>query len=79
MDIAWHVVILMTREYQSFCDEAFGYYLHHSPEETMDEAMPATLSVWRSVEDALLGLSGGQSSGGQSSGAQSSGSPGPRS
>jgi hypothetical protein len=43
VDIAWHEFILMTREYQSFCDEAFGYYLHHSPEETMDEAMPATL------------------------------------
>ena len=44
VDVAWHEFILMTREYQSFCDEAFGYYLHHSPEETMDEAMPATLN-----------------------------------
>jgi hypothetical protein len=43
VDIAWHEFILMTREYQSFCDEAFGYYLHHSPEETMDEAMPGAL------------------------------------
>ena len=43
VDVAWHEFILMTREYQSFCDEAFGYYLHHSPEETMDEAMPAAL------------------------------------
>ena len=44
VDVAWHEFILMTREYQSFCDEAFGYYLHHSPEETMDEAMPRSLS-----------------------------------
>jgi hypothetical protein len=43
VDVAWHEFILMTREYESFCEEAFGYYLHHSPEETMDEAMPATL------------------------------------
>jgi hypothetical protein len=43
VDVAWHEFILMTREYQSFCDEAFGYYLHHSPEETMDEAMPGAL------------------------------------
>jgi hypothetical protein len=43
VDVAWHEFILMTREYQAFCDEAFGYYLHHSPEETMDEAMPAAL------------------------------------
>ena len=43
VDVAWHEFILLTREYQSFCNEAFGYYLHHSPEETMDEAMPAAL------------------------------------
>ncbi len=43
VDIAWHEFILMTREYQSFCDDAFGYYLHHSPEETMDEALPGPL------------------------------------
>lgn len=43
VDVAWHEFILMTRDYQSFCDEAFGYYLHHSPEETMDQPMPASL------------------------------------
>jgi hypothetical protein len=43
VDVAWHEFILMTREYQSFCDEAFGYYLHHTPEQTMGEPMPAAL------------------------------------
>jgi hypothetical protein len=43
VDVAWHEMILMTRTYHHFCERAFGYYLHHSPEETMDEAMPAGL------------------------------------
>jgi hypothetical protein len=32
VDVAWHEMILMTREYHAFCDRAFGHYLHHSPE-----------------------------------------------
>ena len=43
VDAAWHEFILMTREYQSFCDEAFGYYLHHTPEQALGEPMPAAL------------------------------------
>jgi hypothetical protein len=43
VDVAWHEFILMTREYQSFCDDAFGYYLHHTPEQTLDEPMPTAL------------------------------------
>jgi hypothetical protein len=31
VDTAWHEFILMTRQYQSFCDNAFGKYLHHAP------------------------------------------------
>ena len=39
VDIAWHEMILMTRTYHHFCERAFGYYLHHSPEAVMDEPM----------------------------------------
>jgi hypothetical protein len=31
VDTAWHEFILLTRQYQSFCDGAFGEYLHHAP------------------------------------------------
>src|SRR5262245_45930187 len=31
VDIAWHEMILRTREYHDFCQKAFGGYLHHSP------------------------------------------------
>ena len=43
VDTAWHEFILITREYQSFCDEAFGYFLHHAPEATLDEPMSGAL------------------------------------
>jgi uncharacterized membrane protein YgcG len=39
VDVAWHEMILMTRTYHHFCDRAFGYYLHHSPESVMAEPM----------------------------------------
>jgi hypothetical protein len=31
VDTAWHEFILLTRQYQSFCNGAFGEYLHHAP------------------------------------------------
>lgn len=31
VDAAWHEFIVLTKEYQKFCDEAFGKYLHHTP------------------------------------------------
>jgi hypothetical protein len=39
VDVAWHEMILMTRMYHHFCERAFGYYLHHSPEAVMDAPM----------------------------------------
>jgi hypothetical protein len=30
-DDLWHEFILFTRDYQSFCDQAFGQFLHHTP------------------------------------------------
>ena len=39
VDIAWHEMILMTRTYTHFCERAFGYYLHHSPDAVMDAPM----------------------------------------
>lgn len=32
VDDAWHQFILMTREYEKFCQGAFGEYLHHTPQ-----------------------------------------------
>lgn len=35
VDIAWHEFILFTRQYQLFCKEALGRFLHHTPAEAM--------------------------------------------
>jgi uncharacterized membrane protein YgcG len=50
VDEAWHEMILMTREYTSFCDRAFGRYLHHNPDSvitnvTLDEITAGTLAI----------------------------------
>lgn len=35
VDVAWHEFILFTKEYQRFCNKAFGRFLHHTPVEAM--------------------------------------------
>jgi hypothetical protein len=49
VDEAWHEMILMTREYMTFCEQAFGRYLHHSPEAllsvSMDELLAETIAL----------------------------------
>jgi hypothetical protein len=32
VDDLWHELVLHTREYEAFCDRAFGRFLHHEPE-----------------------------------------------
>ena len=34
LDDLWHEFILYSKEYNSFCNEAFGRFLHHSPNDT---------------------------------------------
>lgn len=35
VDVAWHEFILFTRNYQSFCKQGIGRFLHHVPAEAM--------------------------------------------
>jgi hypothetical protein len=51
VDVAWHEMILMTREYHSFCERAFGRYLHHSPEAVTSEPMEGMLAHTLAVLD----------------------------
>lgn len=44
VDEAWHEFILMTRDYEGFCKEAFGKYLHHTPEGQMKVPMRDALA-----------------------------------
>nr|BFD41414.1 hypothetical protein FFPRI1PSEUD_29130 [Pseudomonas sp. FFPRI_1] len=52
VDDLWHEFILHTRDYQAFCDKAFGQFLHHTPAASLRQN-PAQQSdlglrrVWR--------------------------------
>jgi uncharacterized membrane protein YgcG len=35
VDAFWHEMVLHTRDYQEFCDQALGRFLHHVPESSM--------------------------------------------
>jgi hypothetical protein len=43
VDLAWHEMILMTREYEAFCRQAFGRFLHHTPEAFLSTPMDLLL------------------------------------
>ena len=43
VDAAWHEFIVLTKEYASFCEKAFGRYLHHTPNAMM--ATPASAAL----------------------------------
>lgn len=50
VDAVWHEFILFTRDYTAFCENAFGFYLHHTPTEAMKEkaAIPESSErAWR--------------------------------
>lgn len=35
VDVLWHEFILHTRAYQDWCQQALGFFLHHTPAETL--------------------------------------------
>lgn len=50
VDFAWHEFILFTRQYQQFCQQAFGRFLHHTPAEAMPSKTDDSASIryaWR--------------------------------
>lgn len=47
VDDLWHDFILFTRNYEAFCDRAFGRFLHHTPVEAMATPTLATEGIRR--------------------------------
>jgi hypothetical protein len=47
VDDAWHEFILFTRQYERFCQEAFGRFLHHTPAEAMSSPTQASDGIRR--------------------------------
>lgn len=47
VDDAWHEFILFTRQYQKFCRQGLGRFLHHTPAEAMRAPTDAPESIRR--------------------------------
>ena len=47
VDLAWHEFILFTREYEKFCRQGFGKFLHHTPAKAMPPNSLAKKSLKR--------------------------------
>ena len=58
VDEAWHGLILCTARYATFCDAAYGRFLHHHPEgsgsgggSSMEEQLARTVVAWSLVAE----------------------------
>ncbi len=47
VDSLWHEFILYTKDYQAFCDKAFGQFMHHSPAVTLSKNKPSNEGLRR--------------------------------
>jgi len=47
VDVLWHEFILFTRAYETFCNQALGRFLHHTPTEAMPQKTMATDGIKR--------------------------------
>jgi len=47
VDVLWHNFILFTREYESFCKQGLGRFLHHVPTEAMQSKIQAQEGIKR--------------------------------
>ena len=54
VDVAWHEFILFTRNYQHFCNQALGRFLHHTPAEAMATPTMASDGIKRTWRLACL-------------------------
>lgn len=52
VDVAWHEFILCTKDYATFCENAFGKFLHHTPTESMKSATESTNGILNSWQFA---------------------------
>jgi hypothetical protein len=51
-DDLWHELILYTKNYQQFCDQAFGRFLHHTPAVVLSKGQRGNAGIrrcWRYV------------------------------
>jgi len=45
VDVAWHEFILFTKQYDHFCNQALGRFLHHTPSEAMKSPTVAQAGI----------------------------------
>ncbi|MGW4386195.1 hypothetical protein [Streptomyces sp. NPDC004685] len=56
VDLAWHAMILHTRDYADWCDEFAGHVVHHIPEDAaVDRSEAAAASPVRSQRSPFKG------------------------
>ena len=55
VDEVWHALILFTREYAEFCQEAFGTFIHHVPRTTRAPLPQASTENFLTAYEEVFG------------------------
>ncbi|MEX2054002.1 MAG: hypothetical protein WD883_00440 [Candidatus Colwellbacteria bacterium] len=55
VDEIWHTHILFTVDYTAFCDEVFGFYIHHFPDTSLSPIMPGSGERFFSAYEQVFG------------------------
>ena len=62
VDTAWHEFILLTQHYADFCQQAFGKFLHHAPnngdEKAKRDGLARTYGMGAGAALGVAGLAG---------------------
>lgn len=59
VDAIWHKFILDTKLYRQFCDNVFGAYIDHTPEDTLAKTISVNKSVYFYTKRCLTEAYGG--------------------
>lgn len=59
LDLMWHTFLLFTKDYADFCNQYFGFFIHHTPvtqaeKKLWKEKMAQDLKAAREEKEALL-------------------------
>lgn len=55
IDEAWHIFVLFTQDYEKFCQESFGNFVHHFPHSGEEEVSPSILKETIDTIHAVFG------------------------
>ncbi|MEX1068694.1 MAG: hypothetical protein WED08_02695 [Patescibacteria group bacterium] len=55
VDEVWHTFILFTRDYAAFCEDVFGFFVHHNPSTSFTPISPGAVRSFHIAYEEVFG------------------------